>query len=197
LYAPRHSLRSCPRRDFMGSAAAERYPLGSLVLIRRMRLAIVIFILVCACGEQDASIPLATVADSLIGTWRIVGHTPPEATDTGSSLPFGTRPRGYLVYDPTGHVFFQVQRAGAADSLLNRPWRDAPDSILREVLEGFQAYYGTYALDALARSVTHRIEGEFLPRRGETELATPFHFRHDSLILGRDSLERWIFVRVR
>jgi hypothetical protein len=26
--APRHSLRSCPRREFIGSAAAERYPLG-------------------------------------------------------------------------------------------------------------------------------------------------------------------------
>ena len=29
-YAPRHSLRSCPRRDLIGSAAAERYPLGAI-----------------------------------------------------------------------------------------------------------------------------------------------------------------------
>jgi hypothetical protein len=28
--APRHSLRSCPRRELIGSAAAERYPLGRL-----------------------------------------------------------------------------------------------------------------------------------------------------------------------
>ena len=26
--APRHSLRSCPRRDLVGSTAAERHPLG-------------------------------------------------------------------------------------------------------------------------------------------------------------------------
>ena len=28
-YAPRHSLRSCPRRNLIGSTAAERYPLAS------------------------------------------------------------------------------------------------------------------------------------------------------------------------
>src|SRR5678815_386676 len=28
--APRHSLRSCPRRDLIGSAAAERYPLEGM-----------------------------------------------------------------------------------------------------------------------------------------------------------------------
>ena len=29
-YAPRHSLRSCPRRDLIESNAAERHPLGTL-----------------------------------------------------------------------------------------------------------------------------------------------------------------------
>src|SRR5688500_10216217 len=28
--APRHSLRSCPRRDLFGSTATERHPLGGL-----------------------------------------------------------------------------------------------------------------------------------------------------------------------
>ena len=28
MHAPRHSLRSCPRRDLIGSAAPESYPLG-------------------------------------------------------------------------------------------------------------------------------------------------------------------------
>src|SRR5688572_32085345 len=30
-----HSLRSCPRRDLIGSAAAERYPLAGLHRLRR------------------------------------------------------------------------------------------------------------------------------------------------------------------
>ena len=173
------------------------HPLGSLARMRRLRPGVIILALACACGDNDGSVPVPTAIDSLIGTWRVAGHTLPAARDNSLAFPFGTRPRGYLVYDATGHVFFQVQRTGVADSLRNRPWRDAPDSVLKEVLEGFQAYFGTYAVDASARIVTHRIEGEFLPRLGQTELATPFRFRPDSLILGTDSLERWIFVRVR
>ena len=171
--------------------------LGSPVQVRRMRLAVIMLVLECACGDSDGSVPIPTAIDSLIGTWRVADHLRPAAADTSSALPFGPRPRGYLVYDATGHVFWQVQRTGVADSLSNRSWRGAPDSVLRQVLEGFQAYFGTYAVDASARMVTHRIEGEFLPRRGQAELATPFRFRPDSLILGADSLERWVFVRVR
>ena len=109
----------------------------------------------------------------------------------------GSKPRGYLVYDATGHVFLQVQDAGA-DSLRQRSWQQAPDSILTRLLSGFRAYFGTYAVDSSALMVTHRIEGEFLPQgRGTVEVATPFRLLGDSLTLGADSLEQWHFVRVR
>ena len=105
--------------------------------------------------------------------------------------------QGYLVYDPTGHVFAQLARRGAADSLSLRRWYELPDSLLRNLVGGFRAYFGTYQVDIAARMVTHRIEGEFLPRRGQDEVATPFRLSADTLTLGADSTERWIFVRVR
>jgi hypothetical protein len=101
------------------------------------------------------------------------------------------------VYDATGHVLWQVQGADARDSLLVRRWPDVPDSILRLMLRGFHAYFGTYTVDSLARVVTHRIEGEFLPRSGSVEVATPFRITGDTLRLGSDSSEHWVFVRVR
>lgn len=132
---------------------------------------------------------------SLIGTWRIIRHLPAAGADSGG-LRFGSRPRGYLVYDATGHVFLQVQDAGTSDSVRSR-WRGAPDSVLKKVLHGFQAYFGTYMVDSISQMVTHRIEGELLPRFGTVEVATPFRLRGDSLILGADSLEQWLFVRIR
>jgi len=101
-----------------------------------------------------------------------------------------------LVYDQTGHVFLQVQDIAAADSVKSG-WRGAPDSVLKKILRGFQAYFGTYAVDSVGQLVTHRIEGELLPRFGTVEVATPFRLWGDSLILGVDSLEQWHFVRVR
>lgn len=132
---------------------------------------------------------------SLVGTWRIVRHTPAVGADS-TSLVFGARPRGYLVYDATGHVFLQVQDSGGADTVKSQ-WREASDSLLKKVLLGFQAYFGTYVVDTTGQMVTHRIEGELLPRLGSVEVATPFRLSGDSLFLGADSLEQWLFVRVR
>ena len=146
----------------------------------------------CAGPNSATTSPPAT----LVGTWRIIRHAPPEGSDTSASVRFGSRPRGYLVYDATGHVFLQVQDAAIADSVKSQ-WAGAPDSILNRILHGFQAYFGTYAVDSSAQLVTHRIEGEVLPRLGSTEVATPYRLRGDSLILGADSLEQWYFVRVR
>jgi hypothetical protein len=144
-----------------------------------------------APGDQQA--PVVVVADSLVGTWRVIAHLQPSGNDGSPSNVF----RGYLVYDRTGHVFVQLMRRGAADSLSVRRWFDMPDSILKGMVGGFRAYFGTYRVDDAARMVTHRIEGEFLPRRGEAEVATPFGLRGDTLTLGADSSERWLFVRVR
>jgi hypothetical protein len=146
------------------------------------------------CAPSDSS--TTETSSTLVGTWRIVRHTPVPGSDTGVTLRFGSRPRGYLVYDPTGHVFLQVLDGVTADSVTSR-WRGAPDSILKGILHGFQAYFGTYVVDSVSQLVRHRIEGELLPRFGSVEVATPYRFRGDSLVLGADSLEQWLFVRVR
>lgn len=146
-----------------------------------------------ACGGSP--VPQQAPTASLVGTWRIVRHSAPAGSDSASLL-LGSAPRGYLVYDATGHVFLQVQDS-RADTLRQGAWRDAPDSVLKRLLSGFRAYFGTYTVDSLALLVMHRLEGEFLPQgRGTMEVATPFRLRGDSLTLGADSLEQWHFVRV-
>ena len=156
-------------------------------------LSLAAFFLPSACttsADRQVTVP---VADSLIGTWRAIAHVQPSRSDSSPTHPV----LGYVVYDQTGHVFVQVMERGAADSLSVRLWYDVPDSILKSMVRGFRAYFGTYQVDAAARMVTHRIEGEFLPRVGHTEVATPFGLKVDTLTLGADSSDRWVFVRVR
>jgi lipocalin-like protein len=159
---------------------------------RSLRLVVLASLVACTKvpSPQDRDTP------SLIGTWRILRHTSPAGADANTTLTFGSQPRGYLVYDATGHIFLQVQDAATADSVKGR-WWDAPDSLVKSLLKGFQAYFGTYSVDSAAQMVTHRIEGELLPRFGSVEVATPYRLRGDSLVLGTDSLEQWHFVRIR
>lgn len=145
-----------------------------------------------ACSTAEDRPTPAVVADTLVGTWRAVAHRQPNSDSLGSNPV-----RGYLVYDATGHVFVQVMQRSTADSLSIRRWSDVPDTILRNMVRGFRAYFGTYQVDRAAQLVTHHIEGEFLPGAGQSEVATPYQLRGDTLILGTDSSERWMFVRIR
>jgi hypothetical protein len=54
----------------------------------------------------------AGLAQRLVGTWRIVRFidTDPNGKVT---YPFGERPRGYIVYDATGHLSVQIMRMPA------------------------------------------------------------------------------------
>jgi hypothetical protein len=145
--------------------------------------------LACSRTKTPAK-PPARAADRLVGTWRAVEYA--RGPDDARQYPFGRPPRGYIVYDATGHVFFQV---GRSDDSLPRPnvsWDVADSSALARMLRGSAAYFGTYTVDATRGIVTHHIEGEIPPRRANTEIATPFEIRHDTL-----ALSQWLFVRVR
>jgi hypothetical protein len=132
----------------------------------------------------------------LVGTWRAVEYVNPNAPDSAGRYPFGRPPSGYLVYDATGHVFLQVIRGLAAAPEARGRWNAADSATLHQLLSGAAAYFGTYRAYDDAGTVIHRIEGEFPPNLGRTEMATPFRVVGDSLQLGRDSSAHWVFVRV-
>jgi Lipocalin-like domain len=102
-----------------------------------------------------------------------------------------------LVYDATGHVFFQAVSGLAASPEARGHWSAADSSALRALLASAAAYFGTYVAHPQQGSVIHRIEGEIPPNRGTTEIATPYELRGDTLILGQDSTAHWKFLRVQ
>ena len=160
------------------------------------RLLLVCLVLGCQRehGRTDSSAPRR---ESLVGTWRAADFVNPGATDSARRHPLGRPPRGYLVYDTTGHVFFQMVNGLAALPEARGRWSQADSATLRAMLGGASAYFGTYRADYIVGSVVHRIEGEIPPNLGTSEVATPFRVSGDSLQLGRDSSIHWVFLRVR
>jgi len=151
--------------------------------------------MVIAC--EDAGSRSATPSQSLVGTWRALEYVDVTKSDSARRFPFGRPPRGYLVYDATGHVFMQVLRGLAATPEVRGRWAAADSATLLRLLTDGAAYFGTFQEDYQAGTVIHRIEGEIPPHLGTSEVATPVHVAGDTLQLGRDSLPHWVFVRVR
>jgi hypothetical protein len=97
---------------------------------------------------------------SLTGTWRLVSMT--RVDETGTAHPFwGDQPLGLLIYTSDGHVSAQVYDA-------RRPRLGvARDSVTPEAARtafvGLSTYFGTYAIDSEAGTVTHTVEGAMSP----------------------------------
>jgi Lipocalin-like domain len=167
-------------------------------MMRAARRVFLLSVLIVACRQTSANRDSTTTrSPSLVGTWRAADFINPNAADSAGRHPLGYPPHGYLVYDVTGHVFFQVTNGLASLPELRGRWQQADSATLRTLLADAAAYFGTYRVDYNAGSVVHRIEGEIPPNLGNTEVATPFRLHGDSLQLGRDSSIHWVFLRVR
>jgi hypothetical protein len=95
-----------------------------------------------------------------VGTWKLVSST--EVLPDGTERPygFGVHPRGYLMYDATGHMCAQVVND-------DRPrWVDPDHPTADEVktaFDGFGGYCGTYTIDEKAQTLAHLPEVPFDP----------------------------------
>ena len=95
-------------------------------------------------------------ADSkrFIGTWRLVTIQDDSLSRVGRR---GAKPTGYIYYDATGHMAAQIQPDrprpswGAGQALTG-------DKAI-EAVTGYTAYFGTWKVDPVARTVTHHREG--------------------------------------
>jgi hypothetical protein len=60
---------------------------------------------------------------------------------------------------------------------------------IREAVAGFIGYFGTFSLNASAKTVTHRVEASLVPNGVNTELVRGFRFEGDLLVLHRRSAD--------
>lgn len=123
--------------------------------------------------------PAPTVAQ-LLGTWKLVSV---EGTVTGQAkptLPYGTHPVGFLMYQADGHMCAQLTNEGAA------PWKDpakATDAQKIAYYESFIAYCGTFKLDAQNSTVYHYPTVAWSPSYLGSTQPRPFRLQGDKLII--------------
>jgi len=128
---------------------------------------------------------------SLLGTWSLTECA--EILPDGSKrLPFGDDALGQVVYTADGHMSAQLLRAGRA-AFPSDDYRSAPVEVAAEAFQQYFGYFGRYEVDASAGTVTHFIEGAWLPNLENTAQVRTFRFEEDRLVL--EAATPWGVIR--
>jgi hypothetical protein len=138
-------------------------------------------------------------AHALIGTWRLVEFAD---LDKGGKwqYKYGEHPRGYIVYDATGHVHIQIMKVPPLAPFQEaKTDDDGPPSAEHAIAAymAYAAYFGTYTVDEGKHVVTHHVEGSLKPDYTDTEQPRPFKLEGDRLEIGDGKTWRRVLERVR
>ena len=100
-------------------------------------------------------------AASFVGDWRLVSAVQPDSA--GGAHPYwGPKPLGMIRYSANGVMSAQLYderrpNLGVSD------WQTVTPNAARTALVGLASYYGTYSVDTLAQTVSHRVEAAMDP----------------------------------
>lgn len=150
----------------------------------------------CAVAAQPAVKGDAEPLRSrLVGTWQVM-----EVVDTDPAgkiqHPYGERPTGYIVYDPTGHLHVQLMRTPATTPFAEGDQKGS-DREVRAAYDGYVAYFGTYRVDEAQSRVIHEVQGSLMPSYTGTDQPRPFKLSGDELIIEGKTQEGGFYRRFR
>ncbi len=134
-------------------------------------------------------------AKKFVGTWTL------EAIDSRNELGNwepaddrigGTDPIGYIMYDAYGNMAVQIMRRDRPKFETDDVQKVAAETVKTAFL-GYSAYFGTYSVDDVEKSVTHHRIGHRVPDDVGTDVRRHYIFDGDTLSLmpNTDIRLRW------
>ncbi len=127
----------------------------------------------------------AAARGRFIGVWRLVS-VESKAKNGDVSYPYGDKPIGRITYDKAGRMSAQLMRParnGPTGTTGQTAARNASLEELRDMLNGFASYFGTFDVDESKRTVIHHVRASLYPRAVGTDLMRTYEFSGNRLIL--------------
>jgi hypothetical protein len=132
-------------------------------------------------GERPTQ-PVAGIAQRLAGAWQLEARTVRRGDGALLTDPvLGASPFGRLFYDVSGVMMLQMMRLGRTAAIA--PRTNAPDDTNPRVVLGYDAYFGRYAVDERAGTITHHVEGSLFPEDLGKDFVRRFTLDGDALTL--------------
>ena len=111
-------------------------------------------------GLSNAQQPSANLKEQIVGTWAAVSQYVDQ--DGRKIEPFGSNPKGMVVYDNSGHFILALQRASLPKfASSNRMTGTAEEN--RAIVQGSIAYFGSYAVDEKEGKINIHYDGSTYP----------------------------------
>jgi hypothetical protein len=140
----------------------------------------------------------ARAAEDLTGTWRVLEFADLDK-DGKWTYRFGEHPRGYFVYDRTGHVHIQIMKIPSLSPFPELDVGNGKPPTAEHALAAYNAYvayFGTYTVDTQKHIVTHHVEGSLAPDFTDTDQPRPFRLTGNRLEIGDGKTWRRVLERV-
>ncbi len=119
----------------------------------------------------------------LAGTWRLISRVVRLADGTAVQEGLGTTPKGYLIYDSSGHMAVQLLRPDRPTAIDCSTSGSAPSDNSPQLLNGYEAYFGSYTIDETNHTVTHHLEGALAAADVGKNLVRQFQVSGDKLTI--------------
>jgi hypothetical protein len=116
----------------------------------------------CLCLMASLSFSRSAAADEpiakrVVGAWTLVAVTA-ERADGSKAEPFGTNPKGIIIFTDNGH-FSLFQSRADIPKLAENDRGKATAEEARAVVGGSIAYYGTYSVNETDNSLSVSLDG--------------------------------------
>ena len=153
---------------------------------RRVVLALLFAISAVVSGssqQRNAHAALQGGGGQLVGTWKLISRV--VRLEDGSAVQdpgLGKTPTGYLMYDSSGHMAAQLMRLDRPVAIDCGTSGSAPSDNSQSV-NGYDAYFGTYAIDETSHTVTHHLEGALAAADVGKNLVREFQVSHNKLTI--------------
>lgn len=139
-------------------------------------------------GDKPQSTAVSSAAEQLVGGWRLASRV--TTTSDGNVLVdpgLSATPTGVLIYDRFGHVAAQLSRPGRTVEALADECRAAEKvkgtNDTAQTILGYDAYFGTFTVNAKESVVTHHLESALFPGDIGKDIKRNFSVSGDTLTI--------------
>src|SRR6266849_10399061 len=133
--------------------------------------------------QRNGHTDISGSGGQLVGTWRLISRVVRLEDGTAVQEGLGTTPKGYLMYDSSGHMAVQLLRPDRPTAIDCSSSGAAPSDNSPLLLNGYEAYFGTYTIDETNHTVTHHLEGALAAADVGRNLIRQFRVSGDKLTI--------------
>ncbi len=131
------------------------------------------------------SLGAAPVRHRFVGVWKLIAFER-KFTNGHVDYPYGEKPVGRITYDKAGRMSAQLMRLGRRSTVVSGMTFTTSDTSveeIREAVNGFTAYFGTFDVDESAQTVIHHVQASLVPSWVGTDLKRTYRFDANRLVL--------------